>query len=813
MRPLFLFLIALLNFWPLFWLQEKPVARAAEESFLTVSGVQALAPSDKPLVLAGIRILPGATLTVAEGTVVYLLPGASVMVEGGLFALGTAAAPISFTCAGTCNWKGLVSTGTAQTHLHWVTLAGFTEPVTLFDPVTDLGDLTLKDGIHNQLILGEQDRTYPDVGELGELVFSNRTAGPEMQESGLVVRGKRGGIRLHGIRFEDGRSQAIQPPSQDRVEFQGDIGQWVVESLLFPRQCRSRTEVSFAAGHNTYALVPDLSTCKDRPRPVVFVPGFGASVNLPLLTSLDLGQTELSGWTFMKKLSPAYFSFLEDLDLRGIPYLVAYYDWRLPADQAARRYLEPAIAEAKRRFEVADVNVVAHSYGGLVSRSYIQGESYRGDVANLIELGTPNAGAAEAYSVWEGGELGMDWEQAVHLVRFYAFQRALQGAGLSWLETLRSSVPGLADLMPVYPFLTRGQGWLDPGSLALANRALLKLNADYSRLLGRTNVRTLVSSATATLRGLKVNSGSPGSQWPDGKPILSYYSSGDGTVPQESASLPGLAAISVSGKHNELPETAAAKVFSLLYPGLPAAPLVTTKAPSWLSLLLDCPVEVRVELPDGRAFLSTDAIPPPDVQVLEGGGLHWLLLPKEEGRYGLVIRSLSSGPVRWWVEDGAIERVDLGQDQELRRGFTVDKSGKVKLDNALGPLPTAEPTPALAAPLAPPSAGQELSLGKVELSEDSLKDSLLLSQLMTEVRLLPVLGGSSTTAGYSHGRSSSYDASGRLHPRVGIKRGLIICLIALVFAILVVTSILVVRKGKFWENQTNLRPTRQRKPP
>ena len=50
------------------------------------------------------------------------------------------------------------------------------------------------------------------------------------------------------------------------------------------------------------------------------------------------------------------------------------------------------------------VDIVAHSMGGLVARSYIQSENYNNDIRNLTLVGTPNKGAVFSYLIWEGGD-------------------------------------------------------------------------------------------------------------------------------------------------------------------------------------------------------------------------------------------------------------------------------------------------------------------------------------------------------------------------------------------------------------------------
>jgi len=47
----------------------------------------------------------------------------------------------------------------------------------------------------------------------------------------------------------------------------------------------------------------------------------------------------------------------------------------------------------RRAFPAAEVNVLAYSMGGLVSRAYVEGPDYAGGVQRLIMVGTPNTGS------------------------------------------------------------------------------------------------------------------------------------------------------------------------------------------------------------------------------------------------------------------------------------------------------------------------------------------------------------------------------------------------------------------------------------
>lgn len=90
----------------------------------------------------------------------------------------------------------------------------------------------------------------------------------------------------------------------------------------------------------------------------------------------------------------------------GCSIIPVPYDWRLPVDEAVRKYLIPAIDWAKLITGSPKVAIVTHSMGGLLARGYIQSDAYsaRNDVEKLAMVGPPNLGSATAYLMWQGGE-------------------------------------------------------------------------------------------------------------------------------------------------------------------------------------------------------------------------------------------------------------------------------------------------------------------------------------------------------------------------------------------------------------------------
>ncbi|MGD9730863.1 MAG: LamG-like jellyroll fold domain-containing protein [Desulfamplus sp.] len=125
----------------------------------------------------------------------------------------------------------------------------------------------------------------------------------------------------------------------------------------------------------------------------------------------------------------------------GYLYFEVPYDWRMDIRDIVDTYLIPAIDRVKE-LGYTKVNIVAHSMGGLVVRSYIQGDKYpqRQDIERFAMVGTPNAGSCNAYYMWEGGEpkLVDDLTYSVVANNFY-FDTTAENYKATFGKTIKSN--------------------------------------------------------------------------------------------------------------------------------------------------------------------------------------------------------------------------------------------------------------------------------------------------------------------------------------------------------------------------------------
>jgi pimeloyl-ACP methyl ester carboxylesterase len=290
--------------------------------------------------------------------------------------------------------------------------------------------------------------------------------------------------------------------------------------------------------------------------PVVFVPGIATSWNGSVMSNPpDINYTPQDGWRFLPLIRLAYqalFNGFEQIGLRQDEgYFIAYYDWRLPMADAGQYYLEEAIDKARRVSGKSKVDIVAHSYGGLVARAYIQGSGYRDDVDQLIVIGTPNAGSAKAYATWQGGKVPAElpWQ----LLNIYLWKQSVKEL-ISKFDYIRLYIRAIKDLLPTVDYVIDLSTGTHVSFLSMIekNLNLLVYNQNTDDLFRRS--RTTIGAGKkdteditkGTIENVQVpyhGYGMDGARWPDGKldPENPYVKTldGDGTVLISSAILDG----------------------------------------------------------------------------------------------------------------------------------------------------------------------------------------------------------------------------------------------------------------------------------
>lgn len=291
-------------------------------------------------------------------------------------------------------------------------------------------------------------------------------------------------------------------------------------------------------------------------RPVLLLPGIGGTSNalsgsdLPWLLFRGVGPSILR----LDPLTRSYDDLIATLEAagyqQGVDLFVVPYDWRLEigpddgtidgtidglsasglSDQQYRYavdylgdYLRRAAEVWSARYPdgppLDSVDVIAHSTGGLVARTYIQSSAYGGDYApglalprigRLMMIGVPNRGASKAWNplhdnwsidvayrlvlskiVYRAYQLVKDKNAVVagpdHVITWAGLQSPTEcphGPKICFIEQY---IPAARSLLATYDFLDLGAG---PSTVNLdalqRNSLLLDLNAGLDHPAGPT---------------------------------------------------------------------------------------------------------------------------------------------------------------------------------------------------------------------------------------------------------------------------------------------------------------------------------------
>jgi|GEM_PF-1782302 len=297
------------------------------------------------------------------------------------------------------------------------------------------------------------------------------------------------------------------------------------------------------------------------------------------------------------------------------------YDWHKSNIDTAV-LLKQKIDQVKQICGCDEVDLVAHSMGGLVARQYIQSAYYGHDVRNMIFIGTPHLGAPMAYLMWEGGEMDVDFESQVKLA--YLRAEAIENLKLSLFDYIRETpIASIQELLPVFGYIKH----TDSPNISTypntnwypSNSFLENLNANVGNLYDSgviisnyVGVKT-GNKTISTIRVIPPSTINAASLWgygfPDGYPNNGdsglERGAGDEIVPINSSSFINNNLQTLDANHGDLITAAEGDIFEQLT-GKVAATLVhktygnLDSIASMIMFHIHSPADIMVIAPDGK---------------------------------------------------------------------------------------------------------------------------------------------------------------------------------------------------------------------
>lgn len=262
----------------------------------------------------------------------------------------------------------------------------------------------------------------------------------------------------------------------------------------------------------------------------------------------------------IKKLEKVGYVINENL-------FICYYDWRKSNNTIVEAYLKPILNIAKEKHPNKKVDIICHSMGGIVARSYIQSVDYQFDINRFVMIGTPNKGSIEAYYLWSTGRLlpnkeGSNFFSLIIKGYMWILLRLMKVSfGLDNLKEIQETFPSVGELIPTGGYGSilcyengNGQWEMVPRYyMAYDNHFLNQLN-DHSFLLSQrlTDVYCIVGYNFSTPEYLMIDKEKLFQE--NEEIILNPVETleGDGTVAVKSGEMEGLQCYYVEANHRRM---------------------------------------------------------------------------------------------------------------------------------------------------------------------------------------------------------------------------------------------------------------------
>lgn len=578
---------------------------------------------------------------------------------------------------------------------------------------------TAADGLYRSVDNGGSWVRLARSGDLNGTYY-----GSDMRTSGLAVNNGRAFYGAWSIGF----------PYKFLAEYSGTAAHSEIDGRVYS-VATSGTRIWVGTASGLWINDQVVTTEVRQQRPVIVIPGVLGSMPVPLGMASAFGGylPEPIGANYhtdlvLDPISKTYDGLISGLAAagyqRGSSLFSFPYEWRHDNAQSGRE-LAVRIADVRRACGCAQVDLVAHSMGGLVARSYIESSSYAGDVHALVQIGTPNSGSPSAYAGWEAGVINDSHSLTDHLANtVFKIEAAHAGYG-SLVEYIRARVLSVGQLLPVYNYIA---GRVYPtGYPRNSFLETLNLASGLQQLKQRVVFSVIGSSNQTTVTGLTLGPAKPGAiQWPDGEISAKATGSGDGTVPLESAQ--SVAAISryVGGSHGEIVGSADTISYinsNLLGGYVDAAATDSLRPAKYLVFYAQSPISLAVSDMAGRVLSDNQNTIPGAYYSGSAAATQIAVLPSPAGDYRIQISGTDAG--QYTVGSNLIDLVaGTTIPSSLSATIKTGQSRNYMWQGSTRSIIGTDPPAAMAASASPPWSTAAAAIAPSSLASDYVWYSL-----------------------------------------------------------------------------------------
>lgn len=386
--------------------------------------------------------------------------------------------------------------------------------------------------------------------------------------------------------------------------------------------------------------------------PVVIVPGTMASWNKEGI--LEGQQNPSTPWKLLPfvKEYDGLVATLKNLGYQEGKNLFLWpYDWRKSVDTISQQFNQYLDTVVKPQNPGSKIQLVGHSLGGLVTRTWSQTGANKDLVNHVVTVATPHKGTIQSYKPWEGGDVSQENSFLSLAARIIIeLNRDLFSSTRLAVQT---QFPLLRDLLPIESYLKRQSNntLIDETGMFVRNTWLTNLNAGASSIfpiletikgIGFSQTPSMLSVSPPTWIDSVLGN------WQDGKPVSQETADGDTVVTSARTSLDDPATSLPQNHSNTIASADGVKAIlqklDIPYTDASVVPGQATTIEPGLLFLLRSPATVKVVY-NGQTYNDFDGII--FIPGASGGSYQATVTGTGTGVYRLAIGQFAPGSFTW----------------------------------------------------------------------------------------------------------------------------------------------------------------------
>lgn len=270
----------------------------------------------------------------------------------------------------------------------------------------------------------------------------------------------------------------------------------------------------------------------------ILIPGMGASWSSDALVyGRNVSDESWKMTPFAKNYDQLILSLVNAGYKQNSDFWVWNYDWRKPL---ADNVVKFNIFFNKKVLPNDKVVIAGHSMGGVIGRLWLQEHILDDRIVQVLSVSSPQWGAIDPYTLWNGGDVsGSDGVSSGALSVLLQLHKYDNDGNL--VKTVRSFVPSLKDLIPIYDFVEKNNRVLPYQNLVDKNVYLQNQYQNIDKIFSKHTALVGYGMKTpeSLVLGNRTSFDKMFGYWPDGRLLKVNYGDGDDTVSRNRQSFDG----------------------------------------------------------------------------------------------------------------------------------------------------------------------------------------------------------------------------------------------------------------------------------